>query len=140
METGRLLAKLLHHLTYWWIGRPRRITPENVAERSSLLIDQYRKKAALYWSNVVIAPLGDDFRYMTSDEAEAQYKNYQFIKDYVNDHVPGVTMQFGMLSDYFQKLQGSFDVPCSREVSLPTRIGNGITGVASLRCKSLIKY
>ncbi len=75
------------------------------------------KKAALYRSNVVIAPLGDDFRYMTSDEAEAQYKNYQFIKDYVNDHVPGVTMQFGTLSDYFQKLQGSFDVPCSREVS-----------------------
>jgi hypothetical protein len=57
-----------------------------------------------------------------------------------NARVPGVTIQFGTLSDYFQKLQGSFDVPCSREVSLPTRIGNGVTGVASLRCESLIKH
>jgi len=76
-----------------------------------LLLDQYRKKAALYRSNVVIAPLGDDFRYMTTDEAEAQYQNYQKIMDYINENVPNVTIQFGTLSEYFKKVQGSFNVP-----------------------------
>lgn len=76
-----------------------------------LLLDQYRKKAALYRSNVVIAPVGDDFRYMTTDEAEAQYENYQQIMDYVNAHVPDVSIQFGTLSNYFDKVVGSFHVP-----------------------------
>lgn len=94
-----------------WRKPPVAITPSNVEERSLLLLDQYRKKAALYRSNVVIAPLGDDFRYLSPDEAEAQYTNYQKVMDYVNDHVPDVTIQFGSLSDYFEKVLGTFDVP-----------------------------
>jgi len=94
-----------------WHKEPQRITPSNVAERARLLLDQYQKKASLYRSNVVLAPLGDDFRYRTDAEAENQYDNYQKIMDYLNDNVPGVQIQFGTLSDYFHAVRGKFKPP-----------------------------
>lgn len=94
-----------------WRTNPQPITPENVAERAMLLLDQYKKKANLYRSNTVLAPLGDDFRYRDAREAENQYQNYQAIFDYLNENVPGVHAQFGTLSDYFDRVIGSFEVP-----------------------------
>ena len=87
------------------------ITDHNLKERSLLLLDQYLKKSKLYRSNVVIAPLGDDFRYQTVREADFQYENYEKIFDYINANVPGVEIQFGLLSDYFQATMGTFDPP-----------------------------
>jgi len=94
-----------------WHKEPQRITPSNVAERAMLLLDQYQKKASLYRSNVVLAPLGDDFRYRDDNEAEKQYTNYQRIMDYVNDNVPGANIQFGTLTDYFNAVRGKFEPP-----------------------------
>ena len=94
-----------------WHKKPQQITEDNVKERALLLLDQYLKKSALYRSNVVIAPLGDDFRYQTSHEAESQYSNYQKIFDYINANVEGVEIQFGTLSDYFKEAMGSFEPP-----------------------------
>ena len=46
-----------------WRVPPQAITDSNVAERAFTLLDQYRKKSQLFKTNVVLAPLGDDFRY-----------------------------------------------------------------------------
>ena len=53
----------------------------------------------------------DDFRYQTLKESELQFDNHQRIHDYINEHVEGVEIRFGTLSDYFKAVLGAFAVP-----------------------------
>lgn len=94
-----------------WRKPVQTINEGNLAERSMLLLDQYQKKAALYRSNVVLVPLGDDFRYSSATETDDQYTNHQKIHDYLNENVAGVEISFGTLSDYFEAVQGKFKPP-----------------------------
>ena len=85
-----------------WRVPPKPITDQNVGERALMLLDQYRKKAQLYKTNTVLAPLGDDFRYDSAKEWDLQYQNYEKIMDYVNNHPElNAEIQFGTLEDYF---------------------------------------
>lgn len=110
---------------------------DNVQQRAELLLDQYSKEASLYRSRAVLAPLGDDFRWQTEAEAEAQDTNYRKIFDYINENITGgVTIKFGTLSESFKRRGRRLQKIClfSREVSsrirtLMTTTGRAITPV-----------
>lgn len=78
------------------------ITPNNVKERSEILIGMYKEKAKLFRHNSLLMPLGDDFKYKTAEVTRKVMTNYEMLFDYINqDKSLGVEIKFSTLSEYF---------------------------------------
>uniref|UniRef100_A0A8C5JVT4 Alpha-mannosidase n=1 Tax=Jaculus jaculus TaxID=51337 RepID=A0A8C5JVT4_JACJA len=94
--------------------------------RAALLLDQYRKKSRLFRSNVLLVPLGDDFRYDKPQEWDAQLFNYQRLFDFLNSKPElHVQARFGTLSEYFDALYKRTGVePGARPPEFPVLSGD----------------
>ncbi|KAF7403307.1 hypothetical protein HZH68_006101 [Vespula germanica] len=83
------------------------ITPNNVKQMAELLLEQYSRTGSLFNHNVVLMPLGDDFRYDHAIEWDQQYTNYKILMDYINSRKEEYNAEviFGTPKDYFQEIQ-----------------------------------
>lgn len=70
------------------------------------MLDQYKKKAMLFRSNVLLIPLGDDFRWEDKPEWDAQRTNYAKIFDYINSNKE---LNTEVLNSYMWKIEGIWE-------------------------------
>jgi alpha-mannosidase len=81
------------------------IDAANLKTRSELLLEQYGRTGSLLPHNVVLVPLGDDFRYNTPTEFDQQYHNYMQIMQFINSNDYNAEITFGTLTDYFREVR-----------------------------------
>jgi len=112
-----------------WRVPPKKIREDNVAERARTLLDQYKKKSQLYKTDVVLIPLGDDFRWDSPKEWDDQFLNYQKIMDYVEKHPElNADISWGTLGDYFEAVRKQSETETGDEVGMfPSLSGDFFT-------------
>ncbi|XP_035211977.1 alpha-mannosidase 2-like [Stegodyphus dumicola] len=93
------------------------ITEQNVELKANYLLSQYGRYASLFEHNVLLVPLGDDFRYNVYIEWVQQYENYKKLMNYINNrHDWHVEVKFGTLSDYFHEVHERLKTNVSKSV------------------------
>lgn len=82
------------------------ITKKNVKQKAELLLAQYARTGSLFPHNVVLMPIGDDFRYNHEVEWDQQYLNYNQLCEYINANKETykAEISFGTPKDYFDAI------------------------------------
>ncbi|XP_039763232.1 alpha-mannosidase 2 [Pararge aegeria] len=95
------------------------ITEHNLPSKSKALIEQYERIGSLTPHNVILVPLGDDFRYEYGIEFDAQYTNYMKMFTHINNHKElfNADVSFGTPLDYFNAMK-------ERHTDIPTLKGD----------------
>ena len=107
-------------------ARSEPISPANVDRLAKQLIGQYQLKANLFRHNVVLIPLGDDFRYDRPVEWDQQYKNYMMLFNHINKKKEwNVQARFGILQDYFDEVKRTVEGNAAlKETGFPSLQGD----------------
>lgn len=86
--------------------KAQNINDKNIKQKSELLLAQYARTGSLFPHNVVLMPIGDDFRFNHEVEWDQQYQNYQMLCDYINANkdVYKTEISFGTPKDYFNAI------------------------------------
>ncbi|KAF6034858.1 MAN2A1 [Bugula neritina] len=70
--------------------------------RASDLANQIHMRSSYYKHNVILSPIGDDFRYIDYREFEGVYRNWNYLRDFYASHPQyNVKLKLGTLADYF---------------------------------------
>ena len=88
------------------------ISKFNVQSKAEILLEQYAKSGSLNPHNVVLALVGDDFRFDHEIEWDQQYVNYQNLFNHINSnrqHYNQIEIGFGTLTDYFDAVRSRVD-------------------------------
>ncbi|XP_053624803.1 alpha-mannosidase 2 [Plodia interpunctella] len=90
-----------------YMAKHEEITDHNLQSKSKTLIEEYTRIGSLTTHNVVLVPLGDDFRYDYASEFDSQYINYMKMFNYINSHKDqfNAEVQFGTPLDYFNAVK-----------------------------------
>ncbi|PAA65469.1 hypothetical protein BOX15_Mlig012372g2, partial [Macrostomum lignano] len=103
------------------------VDPKNVNRLSDMLFQQLEAKSKFYRHNVLMMPLGDDFRWDREEEWNQQYNNYKKLMDYMNSQSSmNVEIKFGTMKDYFTELRAQLAKRPERE-RLPSFMGDFFT-------------
>ena len=79
------------------------ITSTTVASKAQALASQFRAKAAFFQFNVILVPIGDDFRYDKEFEWDRVYSNYETLVHFMNNKQEwNLDVRWGTLKDYFK--------------------------------------
>ncbi|XP_064621444.1 alpha-mannosidase 2x-like [Lineus longissimus] len=87
-------------------GNPPILTNDNIEKYSKYLLDEFRAKAEHFRHNIILYPLGDDFRFDREIEWDQQYVNYNKLFNYMNSRKDwNIDAKFGTLKDYFSAVK-----------------------------------
>lgn len=91
--------------------KAQNINDKNVKQKSELLLAQYARTGSLFPHNVVLMPIGDDFRYNHEIEWDQQYYNYAELCKYINENKETykTEISFGTPKDYFEAIKERYE-------------------------------
>ncbi|KAG5669807.1 hypothetical protein PVAND_000100 [Polypedilum vanderplanki] len=94
-----------------WNIQPTDITELNIELKSSLLVDQWKKKSQLFKTNSLLTPLGDDFTYQSDWEWKKQTENFEKLINYINSNSEfNVEAKFATLQEYFDSVKNEMKI------------------------------